>query len=331
MAGHFQHFLDALRQRVRVVLLEPVFQAQLVLVTDVDVDERLPLVVAHDFARYRGPPGEVVDAVEHLQRAGIAFGHQALDVAGVEVAGGEFLGQELVGAFDAAALAVGAAVAQVGDVELRCLAVERPHRRTDAAEVLEGVVGGQHAVEVGSTRQHGALGAFQVFGVEVDLGACLVGAGNTLGAPGRFVGAVGVLHARQVEGCQLPVGFALALPGVGGQRRVVQPGAVAAGFVGEDARFSRPLRGLLRHALLDQAFGDGAAVGIDRVVGLVGAGGQFDRLGQLLHGVREVIAIKTGGREHDVDTRPLELLARHQPDIDDPPAGVPHRLGAHGP
>jgi hypothetical protein len=40
--------------------------------------------------------------VEHLQRAGVALGHQALDVAGVEVARGQLLGQELRGAFDLA-------------------------------------------------------------------------------------------------------------------------------------------------------------------------------------------------------------------------------------
>jgi hypothetical protein len=93
------------------------------------------------------------DAVQHLQRAGVALGHQALDVAGVEVARRQLLGQELCRRLDAACTAA----AQVADVELGRLAVEVAHRQPDAAQVLEGVVGGQHAVQVAGARQHRGL------------------------------------------------------------------------------------------------------------------------------------------------------------------------------
>jgi hypothetical protein len=56
LARGFEHALDGLRQRVRVVRLEPLLQAQLVLVAHVDVDELLPLVVAHDLARHAVQP-----------------------------------------------------------------------------------------------------------------------------------------------------------------------------------------------------------------------------------------------------------------------------------
>ena len=62
----------------------------------------VPLVhhLPHDFAGDGGPAPEVVGGVEHFERAGVVFGHQALDVAGMELAGGQFFGQELGGGFE---------------------------------------------------------------------------------------------------------------------------------------------------------------------------------------------------------------------------------------
>ena len=130
---------------MRVVLLEPVLQAQLVLVAHIHVHHFLPLVVAHDLAGNGGPAPQVVGGVQYFQGAGIAFGHQALDVAGVELAGGQLPRQELAGALHTAA----ARGAQVADVELGCLAVQVAHGQADTTQVLKRIVGGEHAVQIG--------------------------------------------------------------------------------------------------------------------------------------------------------------------------------------
>ena len=65
-----------------------------------------------------------------------------------------------------------------------------------------------------------------------------------------------------------------------------------------------------------------------RVVGLIGAGGEFDRFRQLLHGVGEMVAVQAGSGNHDVDTRAFHAFTRHQLDVDDAPAGIPHRFDA---
>jgi hypothetical protein len=77
--------------------------------------------------------------------------------------------------------------------------------------------------------------------------------------------------------------------------------------------------------------GNRLAVGVKRVVGFAGAGGEFDRLGQLFHRIREVVAVKAGGGKHDIDPRPFQHFTRHQLDVDDPAAAVPHRFDTHRP
>ena len=169
LAGGFQHAFHGLRQGVRVLLFKPLCQAQLVLVAHVDIDHFLPLVVAHDFAGHRRPAPEVVGRIQHLQGAGVAFLHQALDVAGVELARGQLFGQKLRCAFHPAA----ACAAQVADVQRGRFAIEMAHGQGDAAQVLEGVVRGQHAVQVGAAREHRALRALEVLGVQVHALAAL--------------------------------------------------------------------------------------------------------------------------------------------------------------
>ena len=334
MARSLQHTFDVLRQRVRVVRLEPLLQAELVLVAHVDVHHLLPLVVAHDLARHGGPAPEVVGGVQHLQRARIALVHQAFDVAGVELARGQFLGQELRRAFHAPAAPI-PGCAQVADVELRRLAVQVAHGQADAAQVLERVVGGEHAVGVGRAREHGALGAAQVLGIQVErLAVLALEAAALQAAPGGFIGAVGKLHAREVQLRELAVALLLALPGVGGERGVVQAGAVPARFGRVDARFRCRLCGLVGKALGAQARGDGAGVG-RHGVGLLtiarGAGGQLRGLGEDLHGVGEVVAVQAGGRQHHVHARAAQLFARHQAHAGDAPARIPHRFHAQQP
>ena len=329
LARGLEHALHGLRQRVRVLGLEPVLEAEVVLVAHVDVDHLLPLVVAHDFARGGRPAPEVVGGVQHLQRARVALLHQALDVAGVELARGQLLGEELRRTLDLATTRA----AQVADVELGRLAVEVPHGQRDAAQVLEGVVGGQHAVEVGAAREHRALGAAQVLGVEVDGLAALGCRPRHAGAaPLLLVRPIGELHLGQIQLGELLVALGLALPGVGGERRVVQPGAVAPALRGKDARGAGELRRLGIGALGDESLRDALAVGGHGVVGLVpGAGRQQHRLGQLLHDVGEMVAVQAGGRQHHVHARAAQPLAVHQLHAGDAPALVPHGLDAEQP
>ena len=297
------------------------------LVAHVHIDHFLPLVVAHDFAGHRRPAPEVVGRIQHLQRAGVAFLHQTLDVAGVELARGQLFGQELRRAFHPAA----ACAAQVADVQRGRFAVEMAHGQGDAAQVLEGVVRGEHAVQVGAARQHRALRALEVLGVQVHALAAFQ-PGHAGLAPLLFIGAVGVLHFRQVELGQLAVAFLFAAPGVAGQHGIVQAGAVVAAGRGKDARGPGLGGGLGIGPLGDELLGDALGVAGHGVVGLVlRLAGQQRGLGQLLHDVGEVVAVQAGGRQHHVHARAAQLFARHQAHAGNAPARIPHRLHAQQP
>ena len=230
----------------------------------------------------------------------------------MEVARGQLVGEKARGIFDLAA----ATAAQVGDVQLRRLAIQVAHRLGDAAQVLERVVGGEHAVEVRAARQYRALGALEMLGIEVAAAADL--------APGGFVRAVGVLHLVQVQLGHLAIALGLVRPGVGGQRGGFQAGAVLARGGGEDARLASVTGGLGIQTTLEQVGLYAQGIGAHRVVGFIGFGGEFHCLGQQADDVGELVAIEAGGGEHHVDPWPSQLGARNQLDIADPAAAIPH-------
>ncbi|MNE14137.1 hypothetical protein D3C80_1069980 [compost metagenome] len=220
LARRFQHALDDLRLGLRMVFLEPLLHAELVLVVDIHGLELVPLVVTHGFRCGHLPAPQVVGGVEDFQCAAVALLLHLLDPAGVEVAGTQVLGEEAGGGF--AARVVG--IAQVGNEQLGRLAAQVPHGQADTAEILERIVGSEHPVEIRRPRQHRALHALEMFGVGID---------RTLRPPSGGIRAVGELHALQVETGQLALAFAARLaaccrfaPGIRSQGSVAQPRAI---------------------------------------------------------------------------------------------------------
>ena len=178
-------------------------------VAHIHIDHFLPLVIAHNFARHRRPAPKIIGGIQHLQGAGIAFGHQAFDVAGVKLAGGQFFRQKLRRIFNPTI----AATPQIADVKRRCFAVQLAHRQSNATQVLKRIVGGQHAVKIRRARQHRAFGAVQLLGIQIEWCSSAI---THARAPLRLVWAIRKLHAIQIQLRQFTVTFGLTLPGVGG-------------------------------------------------------------------------------------------------------------------
>ena len=284
--------------------------------------ELLPLVVAHHVAVHHLPAPEVVDGVEHLQRAAVALLHHFLHPVRVLIDAAQLGGHELLGRLQARAVGV----AHVGDVELRVRAIQVLDGQRDAAQVLERVIGIKQAAQVGRAREHGRTGAAQVFGVGVDLAARGVG---QLAAPVRGVGAIGPGHAREVELFELAVAL---FPHVGGERGVGQLGAVVAAFVAKDAGQGKLARFLRGHALRPQRGLDALGVGADEVLlawlGLLRE--QLDGLVEAFHHVGELVAVQAGERDHRVDARAPQFLQGNHLHAHHAPALVPARFDAHG-
>lgn len=194
-----------------------------------------------------------------------------------------------------------------------CLAVEVAHRQRQPAQVGERIVGGQHAVQVGRSRQHRRLGAAQLLGVGVDALRNL--------APVLRIGAVAVLHALQVGLGQCGV----AVPRVGTQHLAAQAAAVVALRAGEDAGARVAIRRLVVQPLRLQPCAHRRGVAGDGVVAALGGLGQRQRLVEPLHHHRELVAVQAGGRQHHVHAGTTEFGGRNQFDATDAAALVPHR------
>jgi hypothetical protein len=90
---------------VGLALLEPFAQAELVAIPDIAFVEFLPLVVAHHVAVHHLPAPEVVDRIEHLQRAAVALLLHLGDPPRVLVDGAQLGGHETCSAVSSLALA----------------------------------------------------------------------------------------------------------------------------------------------------------------------------------------------------------------------------------
>ncbi|MNX56114.1 hypothetical protein D3C86_868990 [compost metagenome] len=272
------------------------------------------MVRAHGRGRGRLPAPEELRGLEHLQRAAVALGLLRLDPLRVQVA-------RLHLARDGAGGGVGAhgrAVAQVLHVQRRVLAREMAHGQRDAAQVLERVVVGQHAVEVGGARHQRRIDLREV---------------AREGARARRAveaAPVGVAHAVHVEPGHLRVAAAalLALPELGREHRFFEPGTVAALLVREHAR-GRPAPRLgRRRAPGAQRARHRLAVLRDGVAGLVERGHLLHGLVEPAHHVRELVAVRAGDADQHVHARPLQHRGRHDLDADHAPGLVPARLHA---
>ena len=130
----------------------------------------------------------------------------------MKIARHQFLGEKGLGGFDAAAGSVACAIAratiganncsQIGNVQFQCFAVETVHDQLQTAEVLELVVGGEHAAE-SSCATGPCLRRLQGLGIKVHAGTLAAGPGNALTAPFTLVAAVSELHARGMQVSQI--------------------------------------------------------------------------------------------------------------------------------
>ena len=306
LADGLGHAFEHLRLGGRVVLLKPVAGAQFAAVVDVGVEQCLPLVIAHGRGVHGLPAEQVVGHVQHLQRAGVAFGLHALDPLRVEVAHAQLIGEKAVQTGGA-----GVAAAQVGDQQLGRCAIELADGSRQPAKKLERVIGRQHAMQVGGARHDRCLGAAQLACQQV----------------GRAAGLAPALAAK---------GVAVAGKKLLGEHRIVVPfgrrhgqvrhtGAVFAGGVAEDA-VARGLGCLPgAHALGLQLGGDAAVVGGNRVAGLVQLGQPGDGIVQQAHEVVELVAVDAGDLHHHVAARSAQLAGRNDLQCGHPTAVIPDR------
>ncbi len=199
LADGLGHARDDLRLGGRIVRFEPLGETQLAAVHDEGIVQRLPLVGADHGAIRRLPAPQVVGQVEHFQAAGVALALHRGDPLRAEVAPAQLAGEELRGGRGARL-----ALAQVGDVQRRAGAVEVAYRQRQAAEVLERVVGGEHAVERRGAREDRRLYTLQLFGEQVaaiQLHAPVATAVGVLQAPEELLGERRVVvPAGGVEG-----------------------------------------------------------------------------------------------------------------------------------
>ena len=305
LADRLHHPLDDLGLRGRIVALEPAGKAEVAAVAHEGVVNLLPLVRPDRGGVRDLPAPEIVDRLRDLHRARIALLLEAGDPVRVQRAGAHLVGQEPAGRDDPRGR-----IAQVGNMELGAPAIEVAHGERQAAEIFEGVVGGEHAVQPRGAGQHRALNAAQIFGE--DIGA----RGN---AP--MAAAIGILQPGEIGLRQRR----LVLPGRGPEGLFRQAGAIIRRRIAEDPQRGELGRALRRLAGLNEPCGDPPAVARHRIVRLVQRRDLFDGTGQKPDEAVELVTVDAGHLQYDVDARAAELGARHDVDRDETPGRVPGR------
>ena len=119
------------------------------------------MVLPHGLRRGDLPTPQKLRGFKHLQRAAVALGLLRGDPLRVQVAGLHFFGNRTAGALSDDL----SRVAQVLHVQGRVFAGELAYGLRHAAQVLEGVVTGQHTVGVGGAGQQRRIDLRQIFSV----------------------------------------------------------------------------------------------------------------------------------------------------------------------
>ena len=226
-----QHALQRLGKSGMVILLQPLAGAQLVLVTHIDIVQRLPMVLPHFLGCGDLPAPQKVGRFKHLQRATVALCLLCLNPLRVQVTRLHLLVDSHSGAigFDLRL------VTQVLHIQGGVTPGELAHRQRNAAQVLKRVITGEHAVGVGSARQQCRIYLRQIAGVGLLAGNAIHGCARRTARSALPVHKP-MPHAGHVELGQLCVGPALVRfdPGVAGQRAFTQTRAISPLLIGKN-------------------------------------------------------------------------------------------------
>ncbi|MCY1168321.1 hypothetical protein D9M73_83120 [compost metagenome] len=199
-------------------------------------------------------------------------------------------------------------VAQVLHIQRRVLARQLTYRLRNAAQVLEGVVAGQHAVGVRRAGQQGRIDLRQVACIGVLQRLAADRAVQPLPLP------IGMTHAVHVQLRHFCITTTLVrgFPGVGRLRGLAQSGAVTALLVGKHPCGGPALCLCRAGALRGKVFGQLLYIARDQVE-VVG----FLELRHLAHAFihpahhqRKLVAVRTRDADQHIQPRPVEFGQR---------------------